>query len=267
MTHPHSLQQKVWLVLNAADPEDRATRLVGSSILLLIALNVLAVIVGSVRSFEAEYHHELHAFEAFSVAIFTVEYLAGVWSCVTAERYAHPIWGRVRFMFSPMALIDLAAILPFFLFLAAYDLRFMRAVRLLRLARLAKLAKYSAAVHLFGRVFINRKEELTITILLMALLVVLSASFIYYAEHEAQPDKFPDIPSAMWWAIVTLTTVGYGDTYPVTSMGKAFAACVSIFGVGMVALPTGILGASFVEELRRGDPGKKTCPHCGKELE
>ena len=96
--------------------------------------------------------------------------------------------------------------------------------------------------------------------------MVLSASFIYFAEHEAQPEAFPDIPGSMWWAIVTLTTVGYGDVYPVTTLGKIFAAFIAILGIGMFALPTGILGASFVEELEKRRHGQNNCPHCGEEI-
>ncbi len=112
----------------------------------------------------------------------------------------------------------------------------------------------------------SRKEDLVVTVAIVLVLMVMSASFIYFAEHRAQPENFPDIPSSMWWAIVTLTTVGYGDVYPVTTLGKLFAAVIAMLGIGMFALPTGILGASFVEELEKRRSGKQCCPHCGEDI-
>ena len=167
-----------------------------------------------------------------------------------------------------MSLVDLIAILPFFLSFFAFDLRFLRTIRLFRLFRVLKFVRYSESLKLFGKVIRRKKEELVVTATIMFVLVILTSSFIYLAEHEAQPDKFTDIPTSMWWAIVTLTTVGYGDVFPVTPMGKVFAAFIAILGIGMFALPTGILGASFVEEMEKMKVKEKpSCPHCGKELE
>lgn len=266
MTYPE-IQRRVWSVLDAKNRSDTLTRWIAFFLLMLIVLNVLAVIVGSMREVEAEFGDALWAFEIVSVVIFTLEYLARLWSCVSQEEYRHPLWGRLRYMITPMAIIDFLAILPFYLLFFAFDLRFIRALRVFRLLRVAKLGRYSAALRLLVRVVVNRKEELLITIMLMLILVIIAASFIYYAENEAQPEHYSDIPNSMWWSIVTLTTVGYGDVYPITPLGKFFAALSAIFGVGMVALPTGILGASFVEELRKQREGERTCPHCGKVLD
>ena len=117
-----------------------------------------------------------------------------------------------------------------------------------------------------GRVFKDKKEELILTFMLMVGLIIVVSSFMYFAEHDAQPDKFPDIPSSMWWSVVTLTTVGYGDIYPITTLGKIFAAISAILGIGMFALPTGILGASFIEELQKEKMGQCICPHCGEKI-
>lgn len=266
MTYP-VIRRRVWSILDAKNRSDTFTRWTAFFLLTLIVLNVSAVIVGSMRAVEAEYGKALWVFEIFSVVIFSLEYLARLWSCVSQEEYRHPIWGRLRYMVTPMAIIDFLAILPFYLMFFAFDLRFIRALRVFRLLRVAKLGRYSAALRLLVRVVVNRKEELLITIMLMFILVIIAASFIYYAEQEAQPEHYSDIPSSMWWSIVTLTTVGYGDVYPITPLGKAFAALSAIFGVGMVALPTGILGASFVEELRKQREGERTCPHCGKVID
>ncbi len=266
MTNDRPLRRRVWQILAVENPADPWTRRVGLGLFLLIALNVLAVILESVQSFDDRFHLLFQVFETISVAIFSVEYGLRLWSAVCDSRYAHPLWGRLRFAFTPMALVDLLAVLPFFLAFATYDLRFIRALRLFRMARIAKLGRYSEAIRLLGRVVLRCREELLITVMLMLFLVVLTSSLMYFAENDAQPDKFPDIPTAMWWSIVTLTTVGYGDVFPITAMGKVFAALVALFGVGMVALPTGILGASFIEELRKQNAPKTSCPHCGGDL-
>ncbi|MDX2039670.1 MAG: ion transporter [Acidobacteriota bacterium] len=260
-------RQRVWEIVEAAKPGDKASRVFDLFMFALIVLNVAAVIVGSVKSVEATYGHQLQLFETFSVAVFTVEYLARLWACVCRPEFARSAMGRLRFALRPMQIIDLLAILPFYLEFMPIDARFVRIFRLFRLLRLAKLNRYSKTSQMLARVFASRKEELLITASVMIATLILASSFIYFAENEAQPDKFPDIPSAMWWAIVTLTTVGYGDVYPVTTLGKFLAATIAVLGIGLFALPAGILGASFVEEIERQKAGKQHCPHCGEELE
>ena len=237
-------------------------------IMVLIVLNVLAVILETVESIGTPYQTYFYWFEIFSVTVFSIEYLLRVWSCTSQKKYSKPFWGRVKFIFSPMGLIDLVAIVPFYLTFTALDLRFVRTLRLFRLFWLFKLMRYSHSLTLFGNVFRNKKEELLITVAIMFVLIIFTSSLIYFAENEAQPDKFADIPSSMWWAIVTLTTVGYGDVFPITPLGKVFAGLIAVLGIGMFALPTGILGASFVEEINKIKSKKSTvCPHCGEEIE
>lgn len=265
----NNLKEKVWEIVEAADHEDRRKKSLDYFdlfILILILLNAAAVILETVEAIELKYAAYFLLFEIFSVVVFTAEYLARVWACTSQEKYAQPFWGRVKFIFTPLALIDLLAILPFYLAFTAFDLRFIRTLRVFRLFRVMKLVRYSTSIQLFGKVLRSRREELIVTASIVLVLMVLSASFIYFAEHDAQPENFPDIPSSMWWAIVTLTTVGYGDVYPVTVLGKIFAAGISILGIGMFALPTGILGATFVEELEKRRQGKQCCPHCGEDI-
>ncbi len=257
---------RLWQLLDTPEPGDRRAALVGSFLVVLITLNLAAVILGTVHSVALRYGVWLDAFETFSVMVFSLEYLARLWSCTSKPAYARPILGRLRYFFSPLALVDLIAVLPYFLGFLAVDMRFLRVLRLLRLLRIAKFGRYSEALALFGRVMRHKKEELLLTGLLMMILIILSASLMYFAEHDAQPDKFPDIPTTAWWAVVTLTTVGYGDVFPVTGLGKLFASFVAIFGIAMFALPAGILGASFSEEMRR-DQSAKVCPHCGQALD
>jgi len=263
------LKKRIWEILEVDRPGEERDRVFDAFdifIFALILLNVIAVILGTIKSIEDRFQSALRWFEVFSVIVFTVEYLARVWACVSQSGYSHPALGRLRFMLRPMAIIDLLAVLPFYLTFFTADLRFIRALRLFRLFRVAKLGRYSSSVRLFGRVFKSKKEELFVTVMMMLLLIVMSASFMYFAENEAQPDKFPDIPSTVWWSVMTLTTVGYGDVFPVTPMGKGLAMVIAILGVGMFALPTGILGAGFVEEIQKRKAGKTICPHCGEVI-
>jgi voltage-gated potassium channel len=234
-------------------------------ILLLIALNVVAVILQSVRSLDARFAGFFSAFEVFSVGVFSLEYVARIWSCVEDARYSRPLVGRLRCATRPLVLIDLAAILPFFVTYATVDLTILRAARLFRLVRLLKATRYVTAMQLFRRVFHSKREELVLTTALMLVLLIMASSLIYVAENPAQPDKFSSIPASMWWAVATLTTVGYGDVYPVTPLGKLAGGFVAILGIGFFALPTAIIGSGFIEAIqeRRKAP---VCPHCGRAL-
>jgi voltage-gated potassium channel len=187
-------------------------------------------------------------------------------TCVSQIEYSRPVIGRLRFMLRPIAIIDLPAVLPFCLTFFTADLRFIRAPRLIRLFRMGKLSRYSSSVRLFGRVFRNKKEELLVTMTVMLMMIIMSASFMYFAENEAQPDKFPDIPSTVWWAVMTLTTVGYCDVFQITPLGKCLTMAIAILGIGMFALPVGVFGAGFVEEIQKQKAGKTICPHCRGEI-
>jgi voltage-gated potassium channel len=255
-----NVKQRVWELLDVAKPGDVVSKVFDIFLISLILLNVIAVILGTMKPIQERYDAVLNGFEIFSVTVFSLEYLARVWSCVVLKDYAKPVSGRLRFMLRPLS------ILPFYLTFVEFDLLFIRAFRLFRIFRIAKLGRYSSAVRLFGRVFRNTKEELVLTMMVMLLLIIMASSLMYFAENEAQPDKFTDIPSTMWWSVMTLTTVGYGDTYPITAFGKFLTSIISILGIGFFALPTGILGAGFVEEIQKQKAKKIICPHCGKEI-
>lgn len=267
-------KKRIWSIVEATEDETRFRKNLDYFdwfIFVLILLNALAVILETVDHIDAAYGTYFLLFEIFSVFVFTFEYIVRIWACTSQPEYRRPFWGRLKFALTPLAIIDLLAILPFYLAFTTLDLRFIRTLRIFRLLRVLKLVRYSKSISLFGTVLRNRKEELIVTASIVVILMVLSASFIYFAEHGAQPEAFPDIPSSMWWAIVTLTTVGYGDVFPVTTLGKIFAAFIAVLGIGMFALPTGILGASFVEELekrrRLKTAEKNVCPNCGERLD
>jgi voltage-gated potassium channel len=260
-------RKRVHEILEATSPHDRASRLVGALIATLITLSVVVVTLETVETLSAWYGAFFRGFEAAVVAVFTVEYGLRLWACTVDERFAHPIWGRLRFAFTFLPIVDLMAILPFYLpALLPVDLMFLRVLRLLRLARLLKMARYSEAFVCIRNVVKEQKEELLVAFFVIFVLLVFASGGLYLAEHEAQPKAFPNMVAAMWWSLVTLSTVGYGDIYPVTPAGKVIAGGLVLLGVGMFALPASILASGFVHEYQRKRGRRDTCPHCGKEL-
>jgi len=187
--------------------------------------------------------------EVVSVAVFTLEYLGRAWWAVEDPRYRHPVWGRLRYLVTPLALIDLVAILPFYL--AQFVGLDLRLLRLLRVLRILKLSRYSPAVTVLADVMRDERDSLLVTFMVLITILVFASSGIYLFENEAQPEAFGSIPAAMWWAVATLTTVGYGDVTPITPAGKVFAALVTLTGIGMVSLPAGIIASGFTEALRQ----------------
>lgn len=262
-----NVRSSVFNVLNTARSTNRLQRIINTFLFGLILLNVAAVILETVDVLHENFAAYFHVFEIFSVIVFSVEYILRVWSCTCNEAYKNPIIGRIKFIFTPMALIDLWAILPFYLpMLIPIDLRFLRAMRLLRIMRIFKIGRYSTAVAILSAVIRRKKEELSITLATLIILLIMASSLMYLIEKNAQPEAFSSIPAAMWWGIVTLSTVGYGDVYPVTVLGKMLGMVIAILGIGMFALPAGILGSGFVEEIQSRQKPKTICPHCGKEI-
>ena len=186
------IKKRLHTILRAADPGDATSHRFDIAIMSLIAANVVAVILETVPELEASYQQWFTAFELFSVVVFTIEYLARVWTATEDDRYSGPIRGRLAFMLTPLALIDLGAILPFYLpMVIPVDLRFGRALRLFRLFRLFKFSRYARSMQLFGRVFTNRKEQITISIFTVFIMLILSSSAMYYVENAAQPEIIP----------------------------------------------------------------------------
>lgn len=245
-------RQRTWEILAGTWHDDRASQIVLGFIIVVIVLNVAAVILSTVQELQDEYERFFWYFELASVAIFTVEYVARVWACTIDDRYDGAVRGRLRFMVTPGAIIDLLAIVPFFIpRLTDIDLRAIRAVRILRLLRLFKLGRYSESATLLWRVLTNKKEQIVLALVSVVVALVFVSSMMYFAERAAQPDKFASIPQAMWWGVITLTTVGYGDVYPVTTVGKVLGGCISLLGIGLFALPAGILASGFEEAMER----------------
>ncbi len=266
MSSSNQLRKRTYEIVSLATRGDRVSRAFDLSLIVLILANVVAMIAESVPEVAAEWGGPLAVFETVSVIIFTIEYVLRIWTCVERPGFERPVAGRIRFALTPLAIVDLLAVLPFFLPFVGVDFRFVRVLRVFRLARVTKLARYNSAVASIGRVIMARRDELMASLSFMVMLIIIASSLLYFAERDAQPEHFGSIPAAMWWAVGTLTTVGYGDIFPVTPIGKVLAGSIAILGIGMVALPTSILGSGFVEEVARKRAAAETalCPHCGK---
>lgn len=258
-------KSKIFDILEFRNPQDNISKIVVFSIFALIILNVTAVILETEKFIAVKYSVFLYYFEVFSIAIFTIEYILRLWTCSSRKKYSG-FNGKIRYMFTTLALIDLISIIPFYLpLLFIIDLRFIRIIRLFRIFRLLKTTRYSPAFKAISLVITNKKEELYISLFSVFVFLVLSSSIMYFAENKAQPDAFSSIPAVMWWGIATFTTVGAKNIYPITILGKFCSVIISLLSIGLFALPTGILASGFSEYLQKKKSNKK-CPNCGKQL-
>ena len=244
-------RNRVWKLLEPAEDNDNLSKFIDIFLVNLIFFNILMVILETVETLYFKYKLWFIYFELFSVTIFSLEYISRFWSCVENKAKSETNGkARLRYIFSFSAIIDLIAILPSllaFLF-PTVDLRFVRA---LRIFRLLKFSRYSNSINTLLIVLWDQRKSLGAAFFILFIVLIISSSGMYIVEKDIQPDKFGSIPQSMWWSIVTLTTVGYGDVYPVTSMGKFFGSIIIILGIGTVALPSGILASAFTEYTRR----------------
>ena len=241
-----AIKRRVFEIVDKAEDGDWASKLFDGSIMVLIALSILSIILESFPDINAKYRSVFQVFEIISVVIFTIEYLLRIW---TADLlYPDAKYPRLKYLFSFMAIIDLLAILPFYLPFFSADLRYLRIMRLFRLARLLrifKLGRYSDALQTIIGVIKSSKPQLIMSVVVCFFIILLSAIVMYTVEYPVQPEKFPNVIASLWWALCTLTTVGYGDVYPVTVVGRILASVISLVGIGIIAIPTGIIAAGF----------------------
>ncbi len=259
-------REKIYNIIEKSDGKNILSTIFDWIIMSFVILSVSSIIVESFEISNATTRKILSIVEHASITVFTVEYLLRV---ITVDfRYPGKSFGRafVKFFFSPMAVIDLLAILPFYMpRFTTLDLRFLRAVRLLRIF---KFSRYNNSLTVVAQVFVRKKNELLITTFTTFVLLLISSVLMYYVEAKAQPDAFPNILASLWWGIITLTTVGYGDVYPVTVLGKFIGGIISFLGIGIVALPTGILSSGFMEIITAEKDAKKAkfCSNCGEKV-
>lgn len=260
------LKYRIYDILVETSDGELIDRIVAVILMILILINTITVVLETVDEINEQFGSLFYAIEIISVTIFTIEYFLRLWIAPLTPRYAKPVTGRIRYSFSLMALVDLLSILPTFLpMVLPMDLRLLRFLRTFRLFRLFKMSRYVEALSRLGDVVRSKKEELIVTVLMIMMLLLFSSSLMFLVENEAQPDKFPHIPAAMWWGVATLTTVGYGDVFPITPLGKLFSAFIVFLGIGLFALPTGILASGFAEAINKRQPQIEVClcPHCG----
>jgi voltage-gated potassium channel len=265
----HDMRRRIYEILTNPRSDDLTSRIVSFGLLLLIAANVAASVLETDAELATRAPRQFFWFEVASVAVFTLEYIARLWSCTTDTRFSVSWKARFRFALGPMSLVDLVAIAPFYLelfLLGTLDLRFLRALRLLRLFRLFRFGRLASALAMLARVVQAKRAELGVTLTVVAVAVLMAAGAIYTVERGEPNTMFTSIPRAMWWSVVTITTVGYGDMTPTTPIGQVIGGIVAFIGICALALPVGILSTGFFEELNRverSSPAIRACPHCG----
>lgn len=277
------LRERVWRLIEAEDlnfdgrPDlDWLDRFV----ITLILLNVAAIVLGTDPNVAKVAGTPLFYFQWISVVYFTAEYGLRVWACTAEDETVRPIVDRVHYMTSGMGIVDLLAIVPFWIaaFYPGNTPHLLEGLTLCRLFWLLKLGRYSNTASRIGKIVRSKRGELAAAFSVVCVLIVLAAAGMWFFEKDIQPDKFGTIPLAMWWSVVTLTTIGYGDVFPVSVGGRVFASFVALAGIGMIALPAGILAGAFSAELTGAAVEKgveegieealeEICPTCGRPYE
>ena len=243
------IRNRLWQILEKGNENDKVSVYTDIFLITLIILNIVAVILETVDSIYTVYKFYFLIFERVSTFIFLIEYILRVWVCVEEKIKNNKIITRLKYVATWPAIIDLLAVLSGLLpMIFEVDLRILRALRMLRLL---KFSRYFKVMNLLLGVLKEEKQSFLAAMFLLTIAMLIASTGIYLFEKDAQPDKFSSIPEAMWWAIATLTTIGYGDVTPITGMGKFFGAIIAIIGIGVVALPSGILASGFTDQLKR----------------
>ena len=243
----YSLRKFVYNNLHNDDYETQFSRAINFLLIFLIIGNVIAVLLESINDVYKVYKIYFDAFENISIVVFSLEYILRFWSVAEKDPFETEWKQRWKYVISGAAIIDLLAILPAYInFFVHIDLRFLR---ILRLLRLLKLTRYFVSLQILLRVIEREKGSFQAVIFILLIMIVMAAAGIYVVESRVQPEVFSSIPASMWWAVVTLTTVGYGDVTPITPLGRFLGALITILGVGLAALPAGILANGLANEL------------------
>ena len=244
-----SLRKRIWEILEKGNSNDKVSFYTDIFLITLIIFNIVAVLLETVESIYSKYALEFLIFERFSTVVFLIEYILRIWVCVEEKVKNNKLITRLKYASTWPAIIDLLAVLSGLLpMIFEVDLRILRALRMLRLL---KFSRYFKVMNLLLGVLKEEKQSFLAAMFLLTIAMLIASTGIYLFEKDAQPDKFSSIPEAMWWAIATRTTIGYGDVTPVTGMGKFFGAIIAIIGIGVVALPSGILASGFTDQLKR----------------
>lgn len=262
------LKKKIYRLVEKGSHGKKINLIFDYVIMSLILLSVISIILESFKEIRADFKLYLEWFDIFSVTIFSIEYLMRLYISDLTFPSKSRFKSALKFIFSISGLIDLFAVLPFYLpMIIKIDLRFLRTLRLIRILRILKINRYTNSLKIIGNVLKDKKSELAVTGFITFLILIFASFVMYYVEGEKQPEAFPNILATFWWAVATLTTVGYGDVYPITGLGKLISGLIALLGIGLVALPTGIIGSGFMDRLKNDKKDEeKICPHCGKKI-
>ena len=285
------IKKTIFDIIQPAKRGNLASKLFDVFIMLLVFASIASVFILTF-DVSARVIKYLYYIEQVALTVFSIEYLLRIWTADMLYPQLSPWRARGKYVLSGMAIIDLVSILPFYIpMFFTIDVEVIRALLLMLLLRLFKLSRYTDAVSAIWSVFRNKIQEMLVSVVFVVMILIVASLLIYYAEHDAQPEQFSNAFSGLWWAVATLTTVGYGDIYPITPLGRVLGAIIAILGIGMVAVPTSILSAGFMETLEKHSSPQKDaesaasdpcphknegaddsfeppqyCPHCGKKL-
>lgn len=245
-----TFRQKIHAIIFPSEFGGSLQGIFDSFIVVWVIISVLCVILESVSQIRYILNIQFIIIDAIAVSIFTIEYCLRLYCCVENPQFSHPITGRLKQAQTTSSIIDFLAILPFFLEVFLHHLLDLRFLRVFRLMRLLKLTRYTGATSTLTKVIAREFPVMCTAAFIMLLLVIMTASLGYLFEHEAQPDKFENIPQSIYWAVITLASVGYGDIYPITPLGRVMTILMSLLGIGIFAIPAALLSSAFTDQLR-----------------
>jgi voltage-gated potassium channel len=255
-----NLKKRIFGIL---EPRGTDSRLFDFFIITLIILNIIAFTLETIPEISKNHNLSFEYFEIFSIVVFSIEYILRVWTCDLGKDFKNPIMDRFRYMLTPFALIDLMAILPFYLPMVQPNLIFIRGIRLLRIFRVLKLTRYAESARILGKVIRGKSSFLAVLFFTNLIMLVLTSGAMYLAEHDAQPEVFTNMLTSFWFGIETLSGIGYGDMIPQTPLGRIFGFIILTLGVEMYVIPVGIITSGLIEEFTK-EKCEVICPHCNQ---
>lgn len=259
-----SLQRKLYTFLEEPD-KSTGSFIFNTFILVLIILSILNLMLSTVSVYKEQYGYLFDIVKNIIMPIFIIEYILRFYASGYLSEYKG-IKGKIKYFFSFYTLVDFIAILPYILIGTGFNSSFVRSLRLLRIFRLFRARKYAVFLKILKTVLNNIKEELIVLMFIITIMLVLLSFVMLEVEHDAQPENFSNIFQTLWWSIATLTTVGYGDVYPITPLGKAITGLISLLSIGFVAIPGGMFASEFMTELnKRKESNDDNCPHCNSK--
>lgn len=255
-----SLQQQVYKLI--ADDEQSKRRTWTQTIIAgLIVFSLALAIIATEPQVMQEHQAIIHILDLSIALIFLVEFAARVWTSPLTGHFEPGLGGKIKYFLTPLALLDIIAIMPSLIGLITPELFLLRVFRLARIARFGRSKRIRASLQYFNRAILSKRTELQLSAVYSGIVMFFSSVAMYVVEGSTQPESFGSIPRCLWWSVITVTTVGYGDTYPITPSGKVIAALTAIMGVAVIAIPIGVISAGFTQTMQAEEsPGESTYP-------